>query len=96
MININKNKLFDFYSELISKINFNLKRINVLHDKEINLENKKEMLNKKVKKLIENDFYFFDEITQNNSRFQKYAKNNESFIEELRNKNKNSNYDEIY
>ena len=94
-INITKDQLFDYYSELSSKITFYLKRLNNFHEKEINLENKKELLNKKVRKLIENDFYFFEELTKSNTRLQKYISNNESFINELIEKNKNTNYEEI-
>ena len=92
-INITKKQLLDYYSELISKITFNLKRLNYLNEKEINLENKKDMLNKKVKQLLKEDFYFFEGLTKNNSYIKKYIENNKSFIDKL--KNKNTNYEEI-
>ena len=94
-INITKKQLLDYYSELTSKITFNLKRLNYLNEKEINLENKKDMLNKKVKKIIEEDFYFFEGLTRDNTYIKKYIEKNKSFINKLKHKNKNTNYEEI-
>ena len=94
-INITKKQLLDYYSELTSKITFNIKRLNYLNEKEINLENKNDMLNKKVKKIIEEDFYFFEGLTKNNTYIKKYIEKNKSFINKLKHKNKNTNYEEI-
>ena len=94
-ININKERLFDFYSELSSKITFYLKILNNFHEKQITLENKKESLNKKVKKILERDFVYFEELTKSNSRLKNYNASNESFINELKQKKKNHNYEEM-
>ena len=94
-INVDKEQLFDFYSELSSKVSFYLKNLNIFHDKQITLENKKESLNKKVKTLLEKDFCYFEELTKNNTRFQNYNKTNESFIKELKMKKKSKEFEEM-
>ena len=56
-INVRKKEIFDFNSELTSKNNLNLIKINYLSEKEIIFRNKRNVLNEKVKKIINSSLF---------------------------------------
>ena len=94
-INISKDAIFDYISKLQSKIALYQNNLNNLHSKEISLNDKKHEYSEKVKKIISENYLNFEELVENNSKFQSFLYKNENFINEMKIKNRQNNLNEI-
>ena len=94
-INISKDAIFDYISKLQSKIALYQNNLNNLHSKEISLNDKKHEYSEKVKKIISENYLNFEELVENNSKFQSFLFKNENFINEMKIKNRQNNLNEI-
>ena len=89
-IKITKMEISDYISKLLSKLEFYISQINILHKKELNLEEKKTINEKMVKDIISNNYFNFDELTKNNKNCKKFLEENNEFIKIMKeNNNKN-------
>ena len=70
----------DFISQLLSKLDFYGSQMNYLHFKELNLEDVRSNYDKKVKDIINNNYFNFEELTKNNPRFKEFFEKNEYLI----------------
>ena len=94
-ININQEEIFDYISKLSAKIALYQKNLNNLHGKEISLNDQKHNYFDRVKKIISENYLDFEELTKNNSKFKSFLDKNESFINEMKIKNRENNLNEI-
>ena len=89
-IKITKNEISNYISRILSKLDFYVSQINILHKKELNLEEKKSENERKVKDIISNNFLDFEELTKNNQKCKKFIEENNEFINMMKeNNNKN-------
>ena len=89
-IKITKSEISNYISKLLSKLEFYISQINILHKKELNLEEKKTKNEKMVKDIISNNYLDFDELTKNNKNCKKFLEENNEFINIMKeNNNKN-------
>ena len=65
-IKITKNEILNYISSLLSKLEFYGAQMNILHYKELSLEDMKGNYEKKVKDIISNNYFSFEELTKNN------------------------------
>ena len=79
-ITLSKQTLFDYNSSLMSKLNFYRNQLDDFHFKEINLEGAKKDYENKVKDIISNNYFDFEELTKYNEKCQKFMEKNEYFI----------------
>ena len=86
-IKITKNEILDCISQLLSKLEFYGSQMNYLHFKELNLKDMKNNYDKKVKEIISNNYFNFEELTKNNSRFKEFLEKNEYFISKMKKNN---------
>ena len=89
-IKITKMEISDYISKLLSKLEFYISQINILHKKELNLEEKKTINEKMIKDIISNNYFNFDELTKNNKNCKKFLEENNEFIK-IMNENNNKN-----
>ena len=94
-IDISKDAIFDYISKLQSKISLYQYNLNNLHSKEILLNDKKHDYTERVKKIISENYLNFEELVENNSKFQSFLYKNETFINEMKLKNRKNNLNEI-
>ena len=87
-IKITKGEITNFISRLLSKLDFYVSQISLLHKKELNLEEKKSIYEKKVKNIISNNYFDFDELTKNNQKCKKFLEENNEFIHIMEENNK--------
>ena len=95
IINLKKETIFNYISKLSSRISFNKNCLNNLHLKEISLIEKRENYIKKVKNIVNEDYISFIELSKTSSKFKTFLNKNESFMEEIKNKNMKDNVKEI-
>ena len=89
-IKITKMEISNYISRLLSKLEFYISQIKILHKKELILEEKKTINEKKVKNIISNNYFNFDELTKNNKKCKKFLEKNNEFINIMKeNNNKN-------
>ena len=89
-IKITKNEISNYISRILSKLDFYVSQINILHKKELNLEEKKSENERKVKDIISSNFLDFEELTKNNQKCKKFIEENNEFINMMKeNNNKN-------
>ena len=94
-IKITKNEILDFISQLLSKLDFYGSQMNYLHFKELNLEDVRSNYDKKVKEIISNNYFNFEELTKNNPRFKEFFEKNEYFISKMKKNNNKILMDKI-
>ena len=87
-ITITKREILNYISSLQSKLDFYGSQLNFFHYKELNLENMKSKYDKKVKEIIMNDYFKFEELTKNNSKCKEFMEKNEHFIKKMKKNNK--------
>ena len=83
-ITLSKQTLFDYNSSLMSKLNFYRNQLDDFHFKEINLEGAKKDYEKKVKEIISNNYFDFEELTKYNEKCEKFMEKNEYFISKMK------------
>ena len=83
-IKITKNEIFKYLNELESKSEFYRTQMNVWHNKEINLENLKNIYTIKAENIISNNFFNFDELTKNNEKCKEFLEKYELFLNNRR------------
>ena len=86
-IKLTKQILFDYNSSLISKLNFYMNQMNDFHFKELKLEEMKKEYNQKVKEIISDNYFNFDEITKDNEKFKEFLEKNEYYIKKMKKNN---------
>ena len=94
-ITLSKQTLFDYNSSLMSKLNFYRNQLDDFHFKEINLEGTKKDYEKKVKEIISNNYFDFEELTKYNERCQKFMEKNEYFINKTKKYSKREKMNKI-
>ena len=94
-IKLNKKILFDYNSSLMSKLNFYRSQLDDFHFKEINLEGTKKTYETKVKDIITNNYFDFEELTKYNEKCQKFLEENEIFINKMRKSNRKKKMNKI-
>ena len=94
-INIKREIIFDYISKLLSRIAFNKNCLNYYHSNELSLIDKKEEYLNKVKKIIDNNYSQFEEMSKYNSIFTTFLEENKDFINNSKNKNRQNNLKEI-
>ena len=87
-ITLTKKEITNYISSLLSKLDFYGSQLNFFHYKELNLEDMKSKYDKKVKDIIMNDYFKFEELTKNNSKCKEFMEKNEHFIKKMRKNNK--------
>ena len=83
-IKLNKQMLFDYNSSLMSKLNFYRNQLNDFHFKEIKLEGIKNNYETKVKNIISDNYFSFEELIKYNEKCQKFLEKNEFFINKMK------------
>ena len=86
-IKITKNEILNYISSLLSKLEFYGAQMNILHYKELSLEDMKGNYEKKVKDIISNNYFSFEELTKNNSRCKEFLEKNEYYINQMKKNN---------
>ena len=94
-IKIKKEDISNFISNLFSKLDFYVKQINFLHDKEVKLEHIKRQYDDRVKNIISNNYYNFEDLTKNNIKFKDYLKKNDYFLDKMKKENKKIKIEKI-
>ena len=84
-IKITKNEIFEYVNKIMTKSEFYRAQMNLLHDKEINLENLKNSYTTKAKNIISNNIFKFDELTKNNEKCKEFLEKNELFFNGIKN-----------
>ena len=87
-IKLNKQMLFDYNSSLISKLNFYRSQLDDFHFKEIKLEGIKKNNETKVKEIISDNYFIFEELTKYNEKCKNFLENNEYFINKMKKNNR--------
>ena len=87
-IKLTKQKLFDYNSKLISKLNFYRYQLDEFHMKEINLEDKKKEFELKVKDIISDNYFDFEELTKDSEKCKEFLEKNEYYINKMKKNNK--------
>ena len=94
-IKITKNEIFDFISGVLSKLDFYRSQLNLLRKKEINLEDKKSQYNTKVKNIISDNYFNFEDITKNNEKCKEFLEKNKYFLNKTKKLNQKIKMDNI-
>lgn len=94
-INLNKKLVLDYISKTSTSINFNKKRMNDLHKKENILEEKKDKFDILVKKIMNENYLTFEEVSKNNSKISTFLTQNKNYIEKMKEKKINVDLIEI-
>ena len=94
-ITLSKQTLFDYNSSLMSKLTFYRYQMDDFHFKEINLEGTKKNYEKKVKEIISNNYFNFEELTKYNEKCEKFMEENEYFIHKMKKKSKKEKMNKI-
>ena len=83
-IKITKNEILNYITNLISKSDFYRAQSNLLGKKEINLENMKTKYTEKVRNIITNNYFKFEELTRNNIKCKDFLEKNEFFVNQMK------------
>ena len=94
-IKITKEEIFNYISKLFSKLDFYRSLLDFYHSKELVLEEKKSKYDIKVKNIISNNYYNFDELTTKNPKCKQFLEKNETFINKMKNNNNKIIMDKI-
>ena len=86
-IKITKNEILNHITNLISKSDFYRTQSNLLGNKEINLENLKTKYTEKVRNIITNNYFKFEELTKNNIKCKDFLEKNEFFVNQMKKNN---------
>ena len=86
-IKITKNEILNHITNLISKSDFYRTQSNLLGNKEINLENLKSKYTEKVRNIITNNYFKFEELTRDNIKCKDFLEKNEFFVNQMKKNN---------
>ena len=86
-ITMTKEEIFYYISNLISKLEFYKKQMDIIHNKEINLENMKSIYSAKVHDIIYNNYFHFENMTKNNIKCKEFLEKNEISLNKLKKSN---------
>ena len=86
-IKLSKQTLFDYNSSLMSKLNFYRNQLNEFHYKELKLEEMKKNYYLKIKDIISDNYFNFEELTKDNQKCQEFLEKNEYYINKMKKKN---------
>ena len=94
-ISLSKQTLLDYNSSLMSTLSFYRHQLDDFHFKEINLEGTKKKYEKKVKEIISNNYFDFEELTKYNEKCEKFMEENEYFINKMKKSSKKEKMNKI-
>ena len=106
-IKLTKQKLFDYNSRLLSKLNFyrfqmDLSKLNFyrfqmdeFHLKELKLEEEKKSSDLKVKEIISENYFNFEELTKNKEKCLEFLEKNEYYIRKMKKNNRKKKMNKI-
>ena len=94
-IQLKKEEIYNYISNLISKLDFYRNQLNIIHNKEIELENKKSNYSNQVKDIISNNYFNFEELTRNNLKYKEFLEKNEFFINKMKKENQKLKMEKI-
>ena len=86
-IKITKEEVFNYINNLLYKLSSYLNQMNYIHNKEINLEEMKSKLTIEVKNIISNNYFNFEELTNNNEKCKVFLENNIYFLNKMKKAN---------
>ena len=95
LIKINRKILFNYNSQLSSRLYFYKNQINLFHRKELELEDKKSLLYQKASKEIQQNFLAFKQLVKSKPEINRFMKMNRELIEEIKNENKKKKIKEM-
>ena len=95
LIKINRKTLFNYNSQLTSKLYFYKNQINLFHKKELELEDKKSLSTQKASKVIQQNFIAFKQLVKLKPEVNKFIKSNRELIEKIKNEDKKKKIKEM-
>ena len=94
-IKLTKQKLFDYNSRLLSKLNFYRFQMDEFHLKELKLEEEKKSSDLKVKEIISENYFNFEELTKNKEKCLEFLEKNEYYIRKMKKNNRKKKMNKI-
>ena len=94
-IKINKKILFNYNSKLTSKLEFFKTQFNQFHNRELLLEQQKNLFQKKAEQAISEDYLTFNQLAKIKPEIRDFFINNAKFINEIKQENKKSKLNEV-
>lgn len=94
-IKLTKQMLFDYNSRLLSKLNFYRFQLDEFHLKELKLEEEKKSSNLKVKEIISENYFNFEELTKNKEKCLEFLEKNQYYIRKMKKNNRKKKMNKI-
>ena len=95
LIKINRKILFNYNSQLTSRLYFYKNQINLFHKKELELEDQKSLSYQKASKVIQQNFLAFKQLVKLKPEVNRFIKSNRELIEEIKNEDKKKKIKEM-
>ena len=95
LIKINRKILFNYNSQLTSRLYFYKNQINLFHKKELELEDQKSLSYQKASKVIQQNFLTFKQLVKLKPEVNRFIKSNRELIEEIKNEDKKKKIKEM-
>lgn len=85
-LNLTKEMIYEYHSKITNRINFYRNTLKNYNNKQIFFENKKDKFSQKVKEILNKDYKNFEDLINNNSRFDDFISKNRSLIQKAKEK----------
>ena len=95
LIKISRKILFNYNSQLTSRLYFYKNQINLFHKKELELEDQKSLSYQKASKVIQQNFLAFKQLVELKPEVNRFVKSNRELIEEIKNEDKKKKIKEM-